>query len=123
MSAALLAQQLPPLTKFNGKNCDGEGETFQDWIEQFEMVATVCHWDDQTNLVTWLRGQAYAFSRSCTPQQRMNYHSLTTKLGKRFTPVRIQVVQTSLFHDRRQGPTESVDDFAQPPSVANSAGP
>ena len=116
VSAALLAQQLPPLTKFNGENCDGEGETFQDWIEQFEMVATVCHWDDQTklmNLVTRLRGQAYAFFRSCTPQQCMNYHSLTTELGKRFTPVRIQVVQTSLFHDRRQGLTESVDDFAQ----------
>ena len=112
----MLAQQLPPLTKFNGENCDGEGETFQDWIEQFEMVATVCRWDDQAklvNLVTRLKGQAYSFFRSCTPQQRMSYHSLTTELGKRFTPVRIQVVQTSLFHERRQGSTESVDDFAQ----------
>ena len=116
LSAAMLAQQMPPLTKFTGENCDGEGEAFQDWIEQFEMVATVCRWDDQAklvNLVTRLRGQAYSFFRSCTPQQRMNYHSLTTELGKRFTPVRIQVVQTSLFHERRQGVMESVDDFAQ----------
>ena len=43
----------------------------------------------------------------------MSYSCLTEKLGKRFTPVRIQVAQTNLFHEWRQEPTESVDDFAQ----------
>lgn len=40
------------------------------------MVATICRWDDQAklvNLVMRLRGQAYAFFRSCTPQ---DLHSL-----------------------------------------------
>ena len=41
----------------------------------------------------------------------MSYHSLTTKLGKRFTPVRLQVVQTSIFHEHKQRLTESIDDF------------
>jgi hypothetical protein len=40
-SAALLAQQLPPLPKYNG-NCDDE--SFQEWIAQFELVAKVCKW-------------------------------------------------------------------------------
>ena len=47
----MLAQQLQPLTKFNGESCDGKGEAFQDWIEQFEVVATICRWDDQAKLV------------------------------------------------------------------------
>ena len=27
------------------------GEHFADWIEQFELVASVYHWDDHTKLV------------------------------------------------------------------------
>ena len=34
-------------------------------------------------------------------------------LRKRFTPVHIQSVQSSIFHERRQHVTESVDDYAQ----------
>ena len=39
-------------------------DTFQDWLEQFEMIANVCGWSPQArlvNLVTRLEGQAYAF--------------------------------------------------------------
>jgi len=32
---------------------------------------------------------------------------------KRFTPVRLQAVQSSLFHDHRQKPNETVDVYAQ----------
>ena len=45
-----------PLAKFTGENCE-DGETFRDWVEQCEMVATACQWDDQTNLVTRLRAK------------------------------------------------------------------
>ena len=58
------------------------------------------------NLITRLRGQAYAFYRSCTVAQRRDYNILMPELEKRFTPVTIQAVQTSLFH-------ESVDAYAQ----------
>ena len=34
-------------------------------------------------------------------------------LQKRFTPVQLTAVQTQLFHERHQGPRESVDEFAQ----------
>ena len=36
-----------------------------------------------------------------------------TQLSRRFTLVHIQSVQSSLFHDRRQGQRETVDTFAQ----------
>ena len=35
------------------------------------------------------------------------------ELVKRFTPVRLQAVQSSQFHERKQKPQESVDDYAQ----------
>ena len=56
-SAALLAQQLPPLPKFTGESHGEDGETFQDWKVQFEMVAGICKWEPQmklANLVTRL---------------------------------------------------------------------
>ena len=64
ITTALLAQQLPPLPKFSGERNDGDMETFQDWLEQFGMIANVCGWSPQVklvNLVTRLCGQAYAF--------------------------------------------------------------
>ena len=86
----LLGQQLPPLSKFSGEDLDGDGETFLEWMEQFELVASMCGWNDQAklvNLTTRLRGQAYAFYRTCTPKQRSQYQELKAKLAERFTPV------------------------------------
>ena len=104
MSTARFAHQLPPLSKFDGcTGPGGEGET----VEQFELVAGV---DNQINLVTRLRGEAYAFFKSCSAQERSSYEGMSAALVKRFTPVRIQAVQSSLFHERKQG-EESVDSY------------
>ena len=116
VAAALLVQQIPPLSKFSGDMPDGEGECFSDWKEQFELIAETCHWTDQSklvNLVTRLRGQAYSYYRSCTTEQRSSYPLLIRALEERFTPVRIQAVQSSKFHERKQSSTESVDHYAQ----------
>ena len=116
LSRTLLAQQLPPLPNFTRDHTDGDGESFEEWSERLEMVAATCHWDDQTKLVntaTRLRGSASRFHRSCSPQQRSNYMALTTALKQRFTPVCIQAVQSSRFHERKQGHKESVDNYAQ----------
>ena len=113
--SALLAHQLPPLQKYSGELTASDGETFRDWKEQFELVASACKWDPQAklvNLVTRLRGQAYAFYRSCTPLQRSSYDALMGQLSKWFTPVRIQAIESSLFHERKQKP-ETVDAYAQ----------
>ncbi len=65
------------------------------------------------NLVTRLCGEAYAFYKTCTPEQRGSYEELAAALTKRFTPVRIQAVQSTLFHERKQKERESVDSYAQ----------
>ena len=115
--SALLTQQLLPLSKFRGGEVNNGGmDTFQDWFEQFEMIANVCGWSPQArlvNLVTRLEGQAYAFFHSCTTQQKTSYALLVTELHKRFTPIHLQAVQSSLFHDRKQKPGELVDHYAQ----------
>ena len=116
LSMTLLAQQLPPIPNFTGDHMDGDGETFEEWLERLELVAATCHWDDRTKLVniaTRLRGSASRFYRTCSPQQRSDYTALTTALTQRFIPVRIQAVQSSRFHERRQEAKETVDSYAQ----------
>ena len=111
-----MPQQLPPLNKFSGEEDDNRGETIEEWLEQFELVAAVARWDQSAklaNLVTRLKGPAFTFFRSCSAQQRGNYALLTPELKKRFTPVHIGAVQTSLFHDRKQTDNETVDTFTQ----------
>ena len=103
---------------FNGENVQNDGESFSEWIERLEMVAGVCNWNEQTkfvNVATRLRGPAFRFYSSCTPQQRSSYAQLAKVLRKRFTPVRLQSVQSSLFHKRKQrtNPPETVDNYAQ----------
>ena len=115
LSTALLAQQLPPLPHFRGGDSSSE-ESFQEWIGQFELVAEICRWSKQAKLIhltTRLRGEAFSFFRSCTKHQKSNYDLLVAELKRQFTPVRIQSVQTSLFHERKQGEKESVDAYAQ----------
>ena len=58
------------------------------------------------NLATRLKGQVYAFYWSCSPAQRASYPVLMEALLHRS-------VQTSQFHKRKQGTSESVDSFAQ----------
>ena len=71
MLLALLAQQIPPLPKFNGDTLEGKGESFADWIEQLELIAETGQWSEQAklvNLVTRLRGQAYIMCAESTCQ-------------------------------------------------------
>ena len=116
LSLALLAQQIPPLPKFNGDNLGEEGESFSECIEQLALIAGTCQWSDQAklvNLVTRLRGQAYSFYRSCTPDQCTSYGTQVAALKERFTPVQIQSVQSSKFYERKQLPTKSVNSYAK----------
>ena len=105
LTSTLLAHQLPPLSKFTGEGVHGsEGDTFGDWLEQFELCAGVCQWDARAkllNLLIRLKGAAYSFCKSCSVQ-RSDYGELVKELTRRFTPVRIQAVQCSLFHKRKQ---------------------
>ena len=102
-----LLQQTPPVTKFTWEAV-GE-ETFEDWLSQFEMAAEVCGWEGKgklAHLVTRLKGQALSYYHSCPPAEKSDYKKLTQALSTRFTLVQLPVVQTTLFHERKQKPKE-----------------
>ena len=108
------AYGFPQQQKFSGE--DPDGDTFEDWIEQFEMVAKLYKWSEAAklvNLITRLHGPAYSFYRACLPEQKESYVVLKQELTKRFTPVQMQAIQSELFHDRKQKDGESVDEYAQ----------
>ena len=114
VSAISMALQHLPLGKFSGEGTE-DSETFEEWVEQLELLASAGEWDGKTklvNLTTWLLGQAYAFYRLCTAQKRGDYDTLK-ELLRRFTPVRLQSVQSSLFHEKKQKAQETVDAYAQ----------
>jgi len=118
LASALFTQQLPPLPKFSGESHDRKSGTdiFQEWLERFEMIADICNWSPSAklvNLITRLQGQAYAFFRSCTTEQHTSYSQLVVELQKRFTPVRLPIEHSSLFHDKKQSNSESVDHYTQ----------
>ena len=69
-------------------------------------MAEVCKWSKRANLI-------HLTTKSCSAQQKGDYDLLVADLTRRFTAVRIQSVQTSLFHDRKQKVKESVDSYAQ----------
>ena len=110
-----LLGQLPQIPKFSGDALDS-GDTFVEWLEQFENIAKLAGWDDHWRLVhltSNLRGTAASSYRSCSVDVRSEYRSLVDALKRRFTPVRLTAVQTQLFHNRQQAEGETVEQFAQ----------
>ena len=106
---------LPSIPSFHGGD-QRDGETFEEWLDHFEAVARVARWDRNfktVHLSAALRGNAKSFYRSCTPAQKTDYDQLVCALKKRFTPVKLTALQTQMFHSRKQGAAESVDDYAQ----------
>ena len=86
------------------------GWTSLRWLLMFVIIGLQAR---LVNLITRLRGQAYAFFRPCAIEQRTNYSILVAELQKRFTLVHLPTEQSSLFHDKKQGLTETVDQYAQ----------
>ena len=105
----LAGSQLPPISKFSGEEQDGEGKGFEEWIEQFELVAELCKWDSQArlvNLATRLCGTAYSFYCTCSPEQGGSYDALKAQL---LTSQDTDCTQQPLKHVEK----ESVDQYAQ----------
>ena len=56
-----MLNQLPPITRFSGEE-QPDGETFQDWLEQFESVAQLGGWNNHAKLVNLSTMQTTRFS-------------------------------------------------------------
>ena len=57
--------------------------------------------------------QPQDYTACALPQQRSSYNELVTALHSRLTPVHIQSVQSSIFHERRQHANKTIHDYAQ----------
>ena len=111
----LVPPNLPQIPNYHGGD-QRDAETFEDWVDQLELVVRIAGWGEHFKLVhltAALRGPAKSFYRSCSPAQKNSYRELVGALKKRFTPVKLTALQTQMFHSRRQGTNESLDDFAQ----------
>ena len=69
---------VPPILKFSGDGVNPE-ESFHEWKEQFELIASLGRWDSKTRLVNLIEGPGYAFYRSCTASQRTVYASYQSR--------------------------------------------
>ena len=83
-----MLNQLPPISQFSSEE-QPDGETFQDWLEQFESVAELGGWSSHTKLVNlcyevWLIHftDLVLLSRGMTISCWL----------KRFTPIQIQSI-------------------------------
>ena len=82
--------QIPHIPRFSGEG-QASGESFSEWHEHFNNIATLVGWDDHWKLVhltSSLRDTAMAFYRSCGVDVRSNYKSLVAAMKQRFTPIR-----------------------------------
>ena len=107
-----MADFLPQILTFHGGE-QRDGETVQDWLEHFELVAGLAGWNKHfklVHLISALRGAARSFYRLCT---HADYNLPVSELRTRFTPVQLTAIQTQLFHSRRQEQKDTVDDYAQ----------
>ena len=80
------------------------------------MVAELAQWPETIKLkqlALRLRGPAQAYFRTCNEEQKHDYQALVQAMSRRFTPGRIQALECSTFHERKQGRKESVDTYAQ----------
>ena len=81
------AQQLPVLPPFRGEE-GAEKDSFEDWVDRLEEMATWCAWDDNKKLTQLrLEGAARSFYKFCSEAERKSYDALKAALAKRFTPV------------------------------------
>ena len=77
------------------------------------MVAELAQWPEKIKLkqlALRLRGPAQEYFRMCSEEQKHDYQAL---VQARFTPVRIQALECSTFHESKQGRKECIDTYAQ----------
>ena len=48
LEVASMSLQVPPVPKYTGNT---ETEPFDEWLEQFELVTSLCHWEGRAKLV------------------------------------------------------------------------
>ena len=79
----MVPPNLPHIPNFHGGD-QRNGESFGDWVDQFESVARIAGWNERVKLVhltAALRGAAKSFYMSCSPVQKSDYKQLIDALS------------------------------------------
>ena len=98
------------LPQYSGKT------DFNDFIIQFECIATSKGWNDKTKgekLVMSLEGNAISVLGALPKQDRMNFKALKDALEKRFKPKLDPILAGNLIQNRKRKKGESYSIFAQ----------
>ena len=74
---------LPPIPEFSGEDQSLTNSSFQQWLEQFEMVSELAQWPENIKLkqlALRLRGPAQAYYRTCSEDQKRDYQALVQSM-------------------------------------------
>ena len=93
----------------------GEG-SFEDWIDQFESIAEINHWNDGQKLM-WLKvrltGRALMAYKKFSVTARGSFKNAIKALQERFEPESRKDLYRAEFQTRCKGKTESWPEFGE----------
>jgi hypothetical protein len=95
----------------NKKPAIFDGTNWEDYLVQFELGATINHWDETKKafeLATSLRGRAQSVLTDLRPEMRVNYLHLTSSLSSRFQPENQEEMKNKL-----RGKNEPIPELGQ----------
>ena len=104
------AQKQKKIPPYDGK------DSWSDYLVQFEIVATMNRWtEDQKaqELATNLTGRAREVLTDLSPQDRLNFSALVSKLAMRFEPKDLTGVHQSQLRSYRRKRNQSVPELMQ----------
>ena len=95
---------------FSGEEC------YEDWIDQFESIAEINHWNDEQKLM-WLKvrltGRALMAYKKFPTTARDSFKHAVKALQERFEPESRRDLYLAEFQTRRKRKTESWPDFGE----------
>ena len=95
---------------FSGEEC------YEDWIDQFESIAEINHWNDEQHLM-WLKvhltGRALMAYNKFPTTVRGSFKNTVKALQERFEPDSHRDLYLAEFQTRRKGKTESWPEFGE----------
>ena len=95
---------------FSGEQC------YEDWIDQFESIAEINHWNDGQKLM-WLKvrltGRALMAYKKFPTIVRGSFKNAVKALQERFEPESRRDLYLAEFQTRRKGKTESWPEFGE----------
>ena len=90
--------------------------SYEDWIDQFESIAEINHWNDEQKLM-WLKvhltGRVLMAYKKFPTTARGSYKNAIKAMQERFEPESRRDLYLAEFQTRRKGKTETWPEFGE----------